>query len=557
MIQNYNWVKFLESQQEDFRKRLKLKSAISQISDAEIHGYFGESMLIFGKELYQIKNYALDILSKIKLLETEKTKLFSQTVEQTSEEMKKRFRNELIGKLGKAALKKYLGELISEVNLEILRGGDNKVDFYLASNPLIHIQVKTRQTNSIKNIDTIEWKFSREELEKNTVFVCLLTLDDVDIFNLKHEYNIINMGFKPTYFFKDFHQENIFLRTHDLLYAGGLKAYLELIGNADNELKNDKIHNTFLKISTLIRTRKHEEAITNINQALRLIPEPSSPIETDGNLHHYYNIDRDWYEILNQSPIDGLYSARAFCYSQLENTKKSIKDCTKAIDLNPKNPLSYFIRANALLKQIAPALNDSQERFHLEVTQKNFYSEVNKVYSANFEQLDDIFAKMLELNEKVLYESSTLEKLIKDYDKAIELNPLAYFYYKWRSSSKIYLRFHATIFWLLELRLHILYFYKNEAIAYQSKEEQKKRINEIIESYQRRIIVTIQEYLMSAIKDLKQSMKLSFEASDLKTYKELLTTYLRVTQGEYYSLHSLDEITLDYFHNFLGDDLPF
>ena len=59
------------------------------------------------------------------------------------------------------------------------------------------------------------------------------------------------------------------------------------------------------------------------------------------------------------------------------------------------------------------------------------------------------------------------------------------------------------------------------------------------------------------IKDFKESMKLSFEASDLKTYKEVLTRYLQITQGEYYSLHSLDKITLDYFHNFLGDDLPF
>lgn len=138
--------------------------------------------------------------------------------------------NNMKGKLGELAVEKYLDELITPIDLEKKPGGDGGIDFKLLSNPETCIQVKARHGK----INNTYWSISRNEIEKNTVLVCVFIQEDID--QRQHEYNLILAGFMPTNLIIDMicqqaikvQDDKALLGFSNLLYSGGLRSYLEL-----------------------------------------------------------------------------------------------------------------------------------------------------------------------------------------------------------------------------------------------------------------------------------------------------------------------------------------
>jgi WD40 repeat protein len=202
-----DWTTPLRSQQADFIQRLKSDSAVfHHLNNSQSTGYHSELTVVSGKELEKILQYSLDIANKFK---------------RTSQ---KHIRNEILdnfkGKLGELALKKYLDDLISPIDFELKLGGDQKVDFRLASEPSIGIQVKARHSS----LDTVKWRISPEEMEKNAVLACIWIREKVNF--LQPEYNLILAGFIPTNIIK-VSQGEALVGIDELLYGGGLRSYLE------------------------------------------------------------------------------------------------------------------------------------------------------------------------------------------------------------------------------------------------------------------------------------------------------------------------------------------
>ena len=206
------WIESLQFLQDDFIKRL---NGNTSLHCCEIKGYHSEFTVISGNKLKRIHNFSW---------------LMAENYKQNFP-IRKVFRDCIRGKLGEEVVKKYLSDLVTEVDYKQGLGGNNKVDFRLTCDPSIGIQVRARHGS----IDTVEWPISSEEIEQNTVLVCILIKEAVTEF--QPEYNLVLAGFLPTsmarYGRKTF-------SVGDLLYGGGLRSYLESLPTKNNLRQTSK-----------------------------------------------------------------------------------------------------------------------------------------------------------------------------------------------------------------------------------------------------------------------------------------------------------------------------
>lgn len=570
---NMDWSKILEYQQKDFISRLSLKEAeLSSLENTDVSGIFSEIIYVSGALLNECIDYAVNQLNKIQVIKS-KSSIFEKEVRARTEDFKRKLRNEFLGKLGEVALKKYLGNLVSDVNFRILKGGDGGFDFYLNSKSSARIQVKTRYVKNVREINKISWFFNLNEIEKSSVLVCLFTTDEIDPFRIRDKYKINFAGFKPTGFLKELSQANFSLALEDFLYAGGLKAYLECISNVDSDSIQNKIDSLFLKSATQIRVGKHNEAIININQALRLVlQEKSIPTETKNNQLYSYNYDLDLYELFKSQPRSGLLTMRGFCYSQIGNYEKSIQDFTESIEINPDSPLPYFLRANASFKNTLPRYEKTLESFvsrfmessclDLSSIALNLYSNnsiedyflfvesltkkiINTDVSSNINSIESIFRDFFE-------EDKILVKCGYDYNRAIELNSNAYLYYLYRATISNLLLNHKLLRNLL--RGAMLNYVKQQ--KQNLSELENSRIADQLISQFNSVREECLNLYSSMRSDIKESMKLAHEASDLSTYRKALLMHAFL-EGEKNNLQFLSNTDLSFFYDLLGDDLPF
>ena len=166
---------------------------------------------------------------------------------------KEAYASHMFGKLGEEAVKRCLGDLITDVDYKIYPNGDGGIDFRLVSKNDIGIQVKTIPvyrfpesseitfddyiSKSVKVRDLV-WKIPIETLNKNKVLICVLMLNCVQGDRLESKiydgktYDLVIAGFKPT---KDINKENNLtlinnyynIKIKDLLYGGGIPGYLK------------------------------------------------------------------------------------------------------------------------------------------------------------------------------------------------------------------------------------------------------------------------------------------------------------------------------------------
>jgi len=203
-----DWMTLLESQQTDFIQRLKS----GHLLHCDIEGQHSELTVISGDKLTDLRKFCWDMVEKYK----------------RNSQAHHVFLNNLKGKLAEEVVKARIVDLVNEVDYEKRFGGDGKVDFTLTSSPDIGIQVKLRQVKP-GNVDRVRWSISSEEIEKNAVLVCILSQEEVS--EAQTGYNLVLAGFKPTDNLKINNHKPIQLGIRDLLYAGGLRSYLEQLKN--------------------------------------------------------------------------------------------------------------------------------------------------------------------------------------------------------------------------------------------------------------------------------------------------------------------------------------
>ena len=208
-----DWKLPLKSLQKDFIERLKS----GNIFHCPIEGTFAELTIILQEETQEIQTFSQGMVNKFKKIPSQQS---------TS----KIFRNNMKGKLAEAAVKARLAHLITPINLDIKVGGDGKVDFQLVGNPNIGIQVKARHGS----VDTVQWKISAEEAEKNAALVCILIQEEVT--EIQSEYRLIHAGFIPTNQIQVEPGGEASVGIKDLLYCGGLACYLTEICPEDKSV---------------------------------------------------------------------------------------------------------------------------------------------------------------------------------------------------------------------------------------------------------------------------------------------------------------------------------
>lgn len=195
-----DWTTPLRSQQSDFIKRVKS----GYLLHCEIEGRHSELTVISGERLEQLREFCWEMAEKYK----------------RNSPVRKVFIGNMKGKLGEEVVKARLGKLVNEVDYEKKLRGDGKVDFTMASDRDVAIQVKARHGN----IDTVQWTISQEEVEKNTALICILIQEEVK--EAQPAYNLIMAGFLPTESIEIINGKAL-VGIDKLLYSGGLQSYLE------------------------------------------------------------------------------------------------------------------------------------------------------------------------------------------------------------------------------------------------------------------------------------------------------------------------------------------
>ncbi|MDB9435661.1 tetratricopeptide repeat protein, partial [Dolichospermum lemmermannii CS-548] len=269
---NMDWTTPLKAQQTDFIQRLKS----AKLLHCDEKGQHSELTVISGQRLDQLRDFCWEMVKKY-----------------PSTEPKNYFINNMKGKLGEEVVKSRLADFVTEVDYAKRVGGDGKVDFTLTSNSSIGIQVKARNGN----FDEIKWSISQEEIEKNTVIVCILIQEEVSVSQV--EYNLILAGFLPTNMINS-NTGKASVGIDELLYAGGLRSYLE---NLDEYIRLGK---------DCLEKKDYESAIGYYNQALQLKPTHAKS-----------------------------YLGRAKCHYELGDAKKAMDDINEGIKINP-NGANYY-----------------------------------------------------------------------------------------------------------------------------------------------------------------------------------------------------------------------
>jgi hypothetical protein len=269
-MKELSWQEILKSQQIDFMKRLA-----SHFTDQYSLDFLGYTPIVLScltsdsdteKAYPHLREFGYSELVKVDLDYGE----YMNIDHFCNEMVDKYYRNERrvedeytnwrIGKLGEEAVKRCLGDLVTDVSYRTDNYGDGGVDFQLVSNKYIGIQVKTKaryrdwdeneMVNYIHYID-IEcfarleslgshiWSLNQKEIDANKVIICLLMLNGIQGDKIYGKtYDFVMSGFLPTQNIKDNKNQYFMgndkyqLKMKDLLYSGGMQGYLEFLAKS-------------------------------------------------------------------------------------------------------------------------------------------------------------------------------------------------------------------------------------------------------------------------------------------------------------------------------------
>jgi tetratricopeptide (TPR) repeat protein len=340
------------------------------------------------------------------------------------------------GKLGEEVFKIRLGDFVTEVDYEKYSGGDGKVDFTLTSDSSTGIQVKTRYGN----YDQVQWKIDKEEIEKNSVLVCVLCQEEFS--DIEKEYRFIMAGFLPTNMIQSAFNEAI-VGIDELLYPGGLRGYLDSLVSYDA----DKYIN--LGDECLFDKKDYKGAILNYCHALQLrANEAITYYKSDAIIYYkrgiafsllgyYQNAIDDCTQAIKIDAHYGHYCCRGSARHSLGDNQGAIDDYTKAIKINANNAIAYNDRglAHYDLGDNQSAINDFTQAIKINPNYAIAYNNRGNAHSElgdNQRAIDD-FTQAIKINPNYAivyndrgfahYTLGDNQSAINDYTQAINLYP--------------------------------------------------------------------------------------------------------------------------------------
>jgi hypothetical protein len=344
-----DWTTILKAQQTDFIQRLKSGDLLY----CEKEGQHSELTVISGDRLKQLRDFCWEMANKFK----------------QQYDVKNIFFNNMKGKLGEEVVKIRLGDFVTKVDYEKYSGGDGKIDFTLTSDSSIGIQVKTRYGY----FDKVQWTIDREEIEKNSVLVCILCQEEFS--ETEKEYGLIIAGFLPTNMIKSAANEAI-VEIDELLYPGGLLGYLESLVSY-NSNKYISLGDEFL-----FDKKDYKSAILNYSHALELrANEAITYYLSDAIIYYkrgiafsllgsYQNAIYDCNRAITIDASYHYYYCRGSAHYSLGDMQGAIYDFTQAINMNSKYVIAYYNRGNAYytLGKYQDAINDYNQVINLDQT---------------------------------------------------------------------------------------------------------------------------------------------------------------------------------------------
>jgi tetratricopeptide (TPR) repeat protein len=454
-----NWITLLRSLQCDFIKRLTSGSLLH----CETEGYYSELTIISGERLKILREFCWQMAEKYKRAMPVRTV----------------FINNLKGKLGEEVIKERLADLITEVDYDKKFGGDGKVDFTLTDNSSIGIAVKSRHGS----IDKVRWSISSEEVQKNTVVVCILIQEEVN--EAQSEYHLFLAGFLPTSMIK-LKTGKISFGIEQILYGGGLQCYLEQL-DAHNQVSpqykpesavNDALltnnedfnwfyvklgdecfrkgeyegavnaYNEALKVNhddidiyykrgcAYYNLEDYEQAIHDYNQVLKFNPDFPSIYHKLGNIHYYLgNYDgaiEDYTLAIKINSYDSTaYKNRAYVRSKIGDYQGAIEDYTQAIKISPDNASQNLDQANQNRNELDYYHNNSLENSQDADSYRNrakFRYDLGDYQGAIQDYTQVIILDPHDFNAyhcrgNVRFDLGDYEAAIQDYSQALGINP--------------------------------------------------------------------------------------------------------------------------------------
>ncbi|MBD2450768.1 tetratricopeptide repeat protein [Nostoc sp. FACHB-152] len=435
-----DWITLLRSLQSDFIKRL----ASGCLLHCETEGQHSELTIISGERLKILRDFCWQMAEKYKRVSPVRDVFISY----------------LKGKLGEEVVKERLADCITEVDYEKRFGGDGKIDFTLTTDPTIGIEVKSRHGS----IDRVRWSVSSEEVEKNAVIVCIFIQEEVH--EAQSEYHLFLAGFLPTRMIK-LKTGRIAFGIDQLLYAGGLRCYLEQYQSAINyniskEEKykpsptnnvqiikapveaNNNIYTYIQEVNFLnqghecFQKCEYQAAITNYSQALKSQSNDAEIYYKRGlsyyHLGDYEEAIADYSQAIQININDAkLYLNRGLARYQIGNYELSIEDYTQAIRLNPNFAVAYKNRADARshLGDNQGAIEDYTQAIKINPNYVATYK--NRGMARYFLGYQPGFTQAIKINPRdaVAYKNrgnaradiGDHEGAIEDYTQSIEINP--------------------------------------------------------------------------------------------------------------------------------------
>ena len=321
-----DWKTILQAQQTDFINRLESGNLLQ----CDQPGQHSELTVITGDSLQQLRDFCWDMADRPR---------------NNSSSVRQVFVNNMKGKLGEEVVKTRLGDLLTEVDYEQYQGGDGGVDFTLAADPFIGIQVKARQGQ----FDQIEWSISQEEINKNAVLVCILIEEEVN--EAQNQYHLVLAGFLPTDM-TTVTRGRARVTINELLYCGGLRGYLEslTVSPVDKPVQNAQFYNN--RGNARYFLEDNQGAIDNFTQVIQIDPNDAYAYFLRGkarsNLGDYQGAIDDFTQAIKINPnyADAYYD-RGNTRSDLGDYQGAIDDFTQAIKINPNYADAYNNRGFA------------------------------------------------------------------------------------------------------------------------------------------------------------------------------------------------------------------
>uniref|UniRef100_B8HUQ2 TPR repeat-containing protein n=1 Tax=Cyanothece sp. (strain PCC 7425 / ATCC 29141) TaxID=395961 RepID=B8HUQ2_CYAP4 len=391
----------LKAQQQDFIKRLKSEtSTLEHLNSSQAKGCYSELTVISGYELDEIKRYCWKIVDKYFLESRQYNKVETGKYSQT-ESLEVYVRN-LVGKLGELVVKRYLDLLITDIDFDVYdKVGDGGFDFVLVSNPDKLIQVKTRQG---KSIDKIKWVVSQDEIKRNDALICLWIQEDIS--ESQSTYHLVNAGFIPMSMLNNKQRLGI----QDLLYGGGLKAYLNhyVCSTTFVESEKSRIDNLVLLADQSFANKAYDESLKYCNEILQIDDKNYRAYHLKAEICLSNKQDLEAIKILSDAIEDTqaheLYFFRGVVWSKIADQymKKyyssnvngnrylqySIQDYSRAIELEPSFAKAYYHRSRIylFLGRRQEAIENAWHAMQLLSTQSNLseYAKIEGYFKEKF-----------------------------------------------------------------------------------------------------------------------------------------------------------------------------